>query len=574
MKKMRLIHLLLKSLIIFLPVYGCFYMGSVFYGKAWTRPYPTGQLEVYEGDPVNFPKEIDVTEHWEEQLPSFANNHWWKVEVKIDSSLYLERPLGLAIRSYLASYEAYWDGEFIGRNGQVGRSKAEEVPGGIFKVFLLPEMHSQPGSHWLVVRASKFHSDHSSGRPYLLLSSYDRQSQWLIIFAAFMHILAGVFMVIAIYYCLSFFKGSQEWSYLTFGLLAWCLFFWILLEYIRFYYAYPYPFHFIRLKGIQWLSFSASLLMSTFFVLRFAPAFRLLIFLQLGLQLVIGYLWSDFDVITYYYVIFALVVAGTAGFYAWWNGKAYSEEALISCLPIFATSFFFYPIYYDQVLFIAFTLFIFINLYILSKEMAAQKAAFLATRARADALKIALLKKNIQPHYLMNTLTSLISWVEEAPRVAVGFIEALAEEFEKLSAVSDLDRISIKEEIALCRSHLKVMEYRNEIRYQLQTEGLLQEEYIPPAIFLTLLENGLTHNKMEVTNAIFHLRRMEQDKERRFIFTAPGQAINPSGVNRKKEGTGMKYIRARLNSLYDGNWEIQYGPDLKGWTTTISIFDL
>ena len=51
----------------------------------------------------------------------------------------------------------------------------------------------------------------------------------------------------------------------------------------------------------------------------------------------------------------------------------------------------------------------------------------------SERLKNELLKKQLQPHFLMNTLTSLIDWIEEAPEIGIQFIEALANEFTLLS---------------------------------------------------------------------------------------------------------------------------------------------
>jgi len=61
----------------------------------------------------------------------------------------------------------------------------------------------------------------------------------------------------------------------------------------------------------------------------------------------------------------------------------------------------------------------------------AQEALLTAAR-----LEIEMLKKNIQPHFLMNTLTTIMEVIEQEPKVAVALIEALAVEFRILARVS------------------------------------------------------------------------------------------------------------------------------------------
>ena len=121
---------------------------------------------------------------------------------------------------------------------------------------------------------------------------------------------------------------------------------------------------------------------------------------------------------------------------------------------------------------------------------------------QSTRLQLALLKKNIQPHFLMNTLTSLIDWIEESPKKGVLFIEALAKEFTLFNQIENQTLIPISQEIALCRSHLEIMEYRKEIKYSWEDEGIDAEQKIPPGILHTLLENGITHSLPQEDNSI------------------------------------------------------------------------
>ena len=91
-----------------------------------------------------------------------------------------------------------------------------------------------------------------------------------------------------------------------------------------------------------------------------------------------------------------------------------------------------------------------------SKKQRRQHEKALVNAAR---LEIELLKKNIQPHFLMNTLTSVMEWIEEDPTTGVKFIEALADEFRILSEVSGKKLIPVSQEIELCRSHLEIMSF-------------------------------------------------------------------------------------------------------------------
>ena len=171
----------------------------------------------------------------------------------------------------------------------------------------------------------------------------------------------------------------------------------------------------------------------------------------------------------------------------------------------------------------------------------------------------------------MNTLTSLIDWVEEAPKKGVLFIEALAKEFDLINQIEDQTLIPITQEIALCRTHLEIMEYRKEINYSFEEEGIDPEQKIPPAIFHTLLENGITHSLPLGDNSIRFKLSYESNHEcKRYIFLTFATGVRRGTST--KEGTGLKYIKARLTESYQSNWELISEPTKDGWKNVIKIY--
>ena len=59
-----------------------------------------------------------------------------------------------------------------------------------------------------------------------------------------------------------------------------------------------------------------------------------------------------------------------------------------------------------------------------------------AAQLAAARLETELLKRNLQPHFLLNTLAVLTEIVEQDPRGAVRLIEDLAEEFRSVARVA------------------------------------------------------------------------------------------------------------------------------------------
>ena len=183
-----------------------------------------------------------------------------------------------------------------------------------------------------------------------------------------------------------------------------------------------------------------------------------------------------------------------------------------------------------------------------------------------------LLKKNLQPHYLMNTLTSLIEWIEKDPTAAAQFVDALATEFKILNRISGQQLIPIHQEVALCQSHLRIMSFRKGRSYLLKTAGLLDTETIPPAIIHTLIENGITHYKGPLKELVFSLSFSNHGSTRTYKLLTPlGELPTTEEVKVQRDGTGFRYIKARLEEAYSGRWTFLSRPKEEGWESVIQI---
>src|SRR5262245_59005727 len=104
-------------------------------------------------------------------------------------------------------------------------------------------------------------------------------------------------------------------------------------------------------------------------------------------------------------------------------------------------------------------------LFALLLRMREEQSRARQTLLRSAQLEVQLLKRSIQPHFLMNALTSILEWVEVEPKRAARFIEALADEFRLLSKISAEKLIPLELEVQLFRTHLSVMSLQREISF-------------------------------------------------------------------------------------------------------------
>ncbi len=196
-----------------------------------------------------------------------------------------------------------------------------------------------------------------------------------------------------------------------------------------------------------------------------------------------------------------------------------------------------------------------------------EKAALL----RSSRLEMEILKKYINPHFLMNSLTSVIAWMRKDPSTATGLVESLADEFRMISQVSSLRTIPIQQEIAICRAHLRIMSIRRGGGFTLDVLGVEEEDEIPPLIFHTLIENGLSHGYEGRNEGKFRLVRGAVPGGVRYELGNDSHIGGDPGL--AKSGLGLKYVRIRLEEAYPARWELLSGMIPGGWETVIIIRD-
>jgi hypothetical protein len=177
-------------------------------------------------------------------------------------------------------------------------------------------------------------------------------------------------------------------------------------------------------------------------------------------------------------------------------------------------------------------------------------------------LQLEVLRRHMQPHFLMNTLTALSEWIEQEPKTAVRMIESLSEELRILGEMSAKTLVTADEEIRLCRSHLANMSLRKNVAYELEVDGVDGTRLIPPAIFHTLVENAITHG-----SAAPRVTMRLSCSERGYVFESP---IDPDEDHNAPPGSGTRYIEARLREAFGNAWTLRQGRAGNMWRVEIA----
>jgi hypothetical protein len=512
-------------------------------------------------DPRWAPLEVGVSLQRSSQV-------WLRAPVEVVAAPEPARPLGVAV-SLLASYELYWDGRPIASSGRVGTSRADEVPGPIDSVFVLPD--AAVGSHLLTMRLSNFHYGGQLTNSFygIDVGAYGELVTGAIR-ARFPPLLAlGWLVVAAVLMALIHVAQGRRASALLFAAICVLVAAALLGQSWRWLVGYTYDHHLTRLRLVTAATFAASLLLPIAFACELATRRKALVAVAslatVGAALLVPDAYNPKAILMFSMSSALALVIAVAAVVRGQRGGWPAIAGLTACLLPLAIS----PTrYHDAGFFAGFSALLVALLSNVGMRVLDERRSAARATLRSARLELELVKRGIQPHFLMNALTSILESIEQEPARAARFVKALAEELQLLSQVAMHRLISIDLELSLCRAHVAVMSERLERPLSLRTSGIDPSDRVPPALFHTLIENALTHGRLaESAELSFEARRT--GALRRYRLVSP--EIDPAPAAR--EGTGLRYVRARLQDGYGDRWRLRAGPTADGWETVIEIED-
>lgn len=478
---------------------------------------------------------------------------------------------------YLAApfaYELYWDGRLIGRSGVVGADREAEVVGPLDNLITIPENSRQPGEHVIALRMSSYRYNFAADQVQVGIALGDyaaflrREMRRPIFPIAGM----GATLLVALISGVLFWFVDRRRPLLLCSVLSFALALFYLLIAWRWLHNDPHIWFRPRLVAITGLMTVIATVFPWLLIEQFSAPRRTW-WLALLLPL-LGAAWFSSEIYetkTLWLCRAMLTVSlGIAG-WAVWRGRPGARFILVGVLVGLLTIRTARREFLDPWLFVTFDVLVLFVFTALGAQLRTSRQRAREATLSAVRLEIELLKKNIQPHFLLNTLATIMEVIEQDPRVAVTLIEALAGEFRILAGVSDKKLVPIGQELELCRAHLRIMALRKGAACVLEATGINDQSLVPPALFHTLVENGLTHLRPIDGKQRFELREERHSGVTRYTFTAYGEALATPRTS--PEGTGLRYVKARLEESFSGAWTLEGGPVAGGWRTVIEIRD-
>ena len=161
-------------------------------------------------------------------------------------------------------------------------------------------------------------------------------------------------------------------------------------------------------------------------------------------------------------------------------------------------------------------------------------------RARAQA-ELEVLKRQIDPHFMFNSLNTLSYLIESEPQKALLFNDKLADVYRYILAHKDRTLIPLEEEIDFLNNYFTLLRLRFGAAVQLifSDDASSGSYLIPPVSLQILMENAVKHNEFDMRQP---LRMRLQIEGEQILFSnrkrlrkslRPGGGIGLSNLNER-----------------------------------------
>ncbi len=153
------------------------------------------------------------------------------------------------------------------------------------------------------------------------------------------------------------------------------------------------------------------------------------------------------------------------------------------------------------------------------------------------------LKSQVNPHFLFNSLNSLMSLLDNNPR-AEQYVQDLSDFLRYVLMSNDRELVTLKEELDNIEKyiHLQKLRFEENLQVEIDIQAALLQYHIPPLTLQMLIENCIKHNTISIQKPLI-IRIFDNGKHITISNNLQQKQVEES------TGQGLKNIEGRYRFL-------------------------
>ena len=191
--------------------------------------------------------------------------------------------------------------------------------------------------------------------------------------------------------------------------------------------------------------------------------------------------------------------------------------------------------------------------------------------AAAHAAEIDAIKGQLRPHFLLNSLNSILALIDDEPAEARRMIGRLASLLHTVFDGLDEPFVPLRRELGMVRDYLEVERIRfgDRLQFTVDADPAASDALVPPLLLQPLVENAVRHG-IEPSTGPGTLRVQAQVERGRLQIRIANTVTGTNG--RGGTGRGLELTRQRLRMIYgDKQVGFRAGPGTGGFEASLDL---
>jgi LytS/YehU family sensor histidine kinase len=185
-----------------------------------------------------------------------------------------------------------------------------------------------------------------------------------------------------------------------------------------------------------------------------------------------------------------------------------------------------------------------------------------------------MLKAQLNPHFLFNTLHSISSLVKADPDKAQNMLVSLGDLLREIIFINHEDKITLTRELEILKKYIDIMliRFSDHLSIDIAISDEVKMALVPSLLTQPIVENSIKHGySSEHTHLNIKIEVYKLNKKLIIRIENNGQSLELD--DKIKLGTGIRNIKARLETLYGSECNFTFSSldQNKGVVTIIKI---
>jgi len=185
--------------------------------------------------------------------------------------------------------------------------------------------------------------------------------------------------------------------------------------------------------------------------------------------------------------------------------------------------------------------------------------------------ELALLRAQINPHFLFNTLNNINSFATQNSEKTSYAIIKLSEIMRYMLYEANGERVLLDKEIQYIRNFLELhkLRYKNNSFIKFTVTGNTANIFISPMLFIPFIENAFKHGIKSIADPII-IEIMAENEEIYFTCSNTKRQLSES-EKQQSHGIGIQNIKRRLDYLYSGRYTLMIDEEGKTFSVYLKV---